>query len=55
MDSLQHIDDNNPAHHKHRKEQDLSTGPIKELKHDNVRHANYHKHKQVLVYDPGAE
>ncbi|KAL5098895.1 hypothetical protein RYX36_003222 [Vicia faba] len=56
MGSLQHNDDNNPAqHHKHRKEQDPSTGLIKELKHDNIRHANHGKQKQVLVYDPVSE
>lgn len=56
MDSLQHNDDNNPAqHHKHRKEQEPSTGLIKELRHDNIRHANHDKHKHVLVYDPGSE
>ncbi|XP_027193351.1 protein HAPLESS 2 isoform X2 [Cicer arietinum] len=54
MDILQHIDDKNPAHHKHIKEQYPSTGLIKEPKHDKVRQANYDKHKQVLVYDPGA-
>ncbi|RHN53635.1 hypothetical protein MtrunA17_Chr5g0397961 [Medicago truncatula] len=55
VDNLQNIDDNHPAHHKHRKEQDPSTGLIKDLRHDKIRHANYGKHKQVLVYDPGAE
>ena len=55
VDILQNIDDNNPAHHKHGKEHDPSTGLIKELRPDNIRHANYEKHKQVLVYDLGTE
>ncbi|XP_058778261.1 protein HAPLESS 2 [Vicia villosa] len=56
IDSLLQNDDHNHAqHHRHRKEQDPSTGLIKELKHDNIRHANHGKHKQVLVYDPGSE
>lgn len=48
MDIVQHIDDN-PAHHKHRKEQQPSTGLVK------VRRENYDKNKPVLVYDPVAE